>query len=262
MNMSNRQSALEQRIRSVEESYRVFLPKGAPYAILRVDGRSFSTYTRGLDAPVDEKFMSDMDAAAQALCAEIAGARGAYVVSDEISVVMASDVNGNFFFDGAVVKIASVCAGIASAVLSTRRPEQGFAAFDGRVAPADSFAYVMDYLRWRQGDGQRNAISMAAESLFSHRELMSMKTSERLAGMASKGYDYDALPEGFRKGRFIVREQFAETVTYTNQRTKVAHTVEAIRSRWTVKPAPSFRDLEVDADTLFNRTDQVSRSSK
>lgn len=254
--MSNRRSALETRIRGVEESYRVFLPKGAPYAILRVDGRSFSTYTRGLDAPVDEKFMSDMDAAAIALCEDISGARAAYVISDEISVIIASDVHGRFYFDGSVTKIASVSAGLVSAVMSTRRPDQSLAIFDGRVSPASSFDAVMEYLVWRQSDGQRNAISMAAETLFTHHELLSMKTSERLAAMQDRNYRYDDLPEGFRQGRFVIPVAYPHTNTYVHRRTKKLHTVESMRKRWTVKPAPSFRDYEGDADTLFNRNGQ------
>ena len=70
-----------------ENRMRCFLPRRT-YTLLRVDGKSFHSYTRGCGRPFDAELMADMDAAAQALCENITGAQLAFVQSDEISVLL------------------------------------------------------------------------------------------------------------------------------------------------------------------------------
>jgi tRNA(His) 5'-end guanylyltransferase len=66
------------------------------YSILRLDGKAFHSYTRGLIRPFDDQLMSDLDETAKFLCEEIQGARFAYVQSDEISILLTD-------FEGGVV---------------------------------------------------------------------------------------------------------------------------------------------------------------
>src|ERR1035437_6928588 len=81
-----RTDSLGDRMKRYEATTRFLLPRRT-YTILRVDGRAFHTWTRGLEKPYDLNFMYCMDSAAIALCEEIAGSRFAYVQSDEISVL-------------------------------------------------------------------------------------------------------------------------------------------------------------------------------
>src|SRR5271157_6045729 len=99
-----------------EATTRFTLPRRT-YTILRVDGRAFHSWTRGLEKPYDTEFMSFMDVAAVALCEEIPGAQFAYVQSDEISVLAVDFLNINTepWFDGNVQKWVSGGASIVTA---------------------------------------------------------------------------------------------------------------------------------------------------
>ena len=46
-------------MKDLERQYRSFLPAKS-YAVIRVDGKGFSKYTRGLQRPFDPKFTADM----------------------------------------------------------------------------------------------------------------------------------------------------------------------------------------------------------
>src|SRR5271168_3243767 len=111
----SRRDALGDRMKRYEATTQLVLPRRT-YTILRVDGRSFHTWTKGLEKPYDREFMSFMDMAAIELCKQIPGAQFAYVQSDEISVLAVDflDINTEPWFDGVVQKWASVAASIAS----------------------------------------------------------------------------------------------------------------------------------------------------
>ena len=98
-----------------EETTRFTLPRRT-YTILRVDGRAFHSWTRGLAKPYDNQLMDCMDAVAVALCSQISGSQFAYVQSDEISILAVDflDTETQSWFDGNVQKWASVGASIAT----------------------------------------------------------------------------------------------------------------------------------------------------
>lgn len=78
--------ALGDRMKYYEATHRRALDHDG-FTIIRVDGRAFHTFTRGMDQPFDEEFADAMRATAATLCAEIQGAVMAYTQSDEISIV-------------------------------------------------------------------------------------------------------------------------------------------------------------------------------
>src|ERR1700677_4286588 len=98
-----------------EDRWRIMLPRRT-YTILRVDGKSFHTYTRGFKRPYSTQFMDVMDETAFSLCEEIMGAQFAYIQSDEISVLLTdfASPTTEAWFDGNLQKIVSVGAGIAT----------------------------------------------------------------------------------------------------------------------------------------------------
>ena len=68
-----RRDSLGDRMKAnYEDRYRVMLPRRT-YTIVRVDGKAFHTWTRGLHEPYDELLMFCMDCVALALCKEVAG---------------------------------------------------------------------------------------------------------------------------------------------------------------------------------------------
>jgi tRNA(His) guanylyltransferase len=80
--------ALGERMKSnYENRTRIYLPRRT-YTIIRVDGKAFKTYTRGLQRPFDEGLIQDMDETAMYLCKNIQGAKFGFVQSDEISILV------------------------------------------------------------------------------------------------------------------------------------------------------------------------------
>jgi tRNA(His) 5'-end guanylyltransferase len=223
---------LEEEMYAHEHAARNIIEPENEYAIFRYDGCNFGKYTKNLDAPEDAQFMSDMDAAATKLVEKFS-AVGAFVVSDEISLILKADINGEFVYGGNITKIASVGASVLSAALTTLRPNQDVALFDGRGRGAADADAVRGYLFWRQASGFKNAVGMTVKSLLTggHKLSMGVNTIERISLLSEHGIKFtDATTDGFRNGRIVRKVNKMAVVTYTNKRTGVENTVEAVRS--------------------------------
>jgi len=160
-----------------ESRTKTLLPRRT-YSIIRIDGKAFHTYTRGLERPFDKQLVEDMNATAICLCSEIQGAKFAFVQSDEISILLTDfdKLTTSAWFDGSIQKIVSVSASIATAVFNQIRAGKQ-AMFDSRVFTIPSRTEVENYFIWRQQDATRNSISSVAQSLYSHRELNTKSVS-------------------------------------------------------------------------------------
>lgn len=66
---------------------RQLLPRRT-YTVIRLDGKAFHIYTRGLPRPYDQQLMDDMAESAKFLCEQVQGVELAYTQSDEISLVL------------------------------------------------------------------------------------------------------------------------------------------------------------------------------
>jgi len=206
-----------------EQRTRTFLPRRT-YTIIRLDGKAFHTFTRGMDRPYDKKFMAAMDNTAKFLCEEIQGCELAYVQSDEISLLLTdfTKITTDAWFDGQVQKMVSVSASMAAAkfnqemlgqIISGRdidiadtiftMASQPLALFDARVFTIPDPVEVENYFVWRQKDAVRNSLSMHAQSLFSHKELHSKSQSDMHEMIHTKGENWNDLPDGFKRGRTI-----------------------------------------------------------
>ena len=86
--MAEKKDSLGDRMKEYYENRtRIYLPRRT-YTIIRIDGKAFHTYTRGLQRPFDEVFMGDMDNTACYLCKNIQGVKFGFVQSDEISLLL------------------------------------------------------------------------------------------------------------------------------------------------------------------------------
>ena len=105
---------LGDEMKAYEAETRISVPSDT-IMVVRVDGRAFHTWTRGLDRPYDPRFNAAMDATALALAEAVSSCVAVYVQSDEISVI-ASDLASaatEHWFAGGVQKVASVAASAA-----------------------------------------------------------------------------------------------------------------------------------------------------
>jgi tRNA(His) guanylyltransferase len=233
--------SLGNRMKAYERVTQTVLPRRT-YCLIRADGRAFHSYLRGAEKPYDHGFIADMDAVAQALCAEISGAVFGFVQSDEISVLVTDFAAPGTqpWFGGEVQKIVSTSAAVATAALCARRPGRP-ATFDSRAFTIADPIEVANYFLWRQRDCVRNSITMAAQAQFSHKRLHGVNTGQMQEMLwAEKGINWNDYPDGCKRGRVIVRESGEREVTFTHKRTQREETVTAMRSWWAVQPAPHF----------------------
>lgn len=233
--------------KDAERALRTTLTRGLP-AVMRLDGRAFHTYCRGLDRPYDERLMADMDGTAEALAQQIDGVRLAYVQSDEISLLLRDhdgDTHQGFMFSGQVQKLVSIAAALASSAFNARRLGEvtdKVALFDARVFTLPDEDAVLRYFQWRQGDARVNSLSMLASTHFSHKKLHGVPTSERAEMLRSIGADPDGLPDGFVNGRVVLRVPAQRQVTFLDRRTGQEQSVDVVRRETFTAPAPSFDD--------------------
>lgn len=228
--------------KSLEKAQRTFIPDER-YLILRMDGKAFHSYTKGLAKPFDTPFMDAMDQTAAILCQEIDGTVFAYVQSDEISVVVDTQKNVNTmpWLGGAVQKLVSISASICSVHFNNIRGKQGFseklAYFDSRVFSMKDIDGVEQYIQWRRNDAIKNSTSMAAESHFSHKLLTGKHSGERREMLAAIGNPWEDTPDGFKFGRVVHSFHEEDEVTYMHSRTQEVHREVVIRKKWKIVPA-------------------------
>ena len=223
-----------------EDRTRTKLPRRS-YTIIRIDGKAFHTYTRGLERPFDMWLMEDMDATAAYLCKNIQGAKFAYVQSDEISVLITDfdDLGTHAWFDNNLQKMASVAASMATARFNQlrliREAKNGgdlvgsqisqfpMAMFDARVFQIPFSAEVENYFIWRQQDATRNSISSAAQSVYSSKELHGVKTDGMQEMLFQRGINWNDYSPREKRGsvirkvekQFVRRETMAEVTDTT-----------------------------------------------
>jgi tRNA(His) 5'-end guanylyltransferase len=247
-----------------EHRTRFFVPRRT-YTIIRLDGKAFHTYTRGLTKPFDVNLYEDMDKAIIAMLPHIQGAVFAYTQSDEISVLVTDFAlpTTSAWFDGNIQKMASVSSSIITAEFNKFRwdryihkqsmellsRENTTAYFDSRIFTIPDRTEVMNYFIWRNQDCSRNAVSMVAQSQFSHKELQGKSTpmmQEML--FTQKGINWSEYDEALKNGRLIVKESYFHNAIYNvdvpvnkDGITVCGPGVDGpARTRWASKPAWKF----------------------
>jgi tRNA(His) 5'-end guanylyltransferase len=211
------------RMKSYEEieTARRFIPLLPVYA--RLDGRAFSTFTRGLARPYDQRITTIMQETTKYLVKETQAIIG-YTQSDEINLLWIQDSPyTKMFFDGKIQKIVSVLAGMASAefIISCLESEEDIRmraikytpAFDCRVFQLPNQAEATNVILWREKDATKNAISMAARAYYSHTELQNKTSSEMQEMLFQKGVNFNDYPAFFKRGSFIRRVVTEKSLT-------------------------------------------------
>jgi tRNA(His) guanylyltransferase len=243
-----------------EQRVRYSLPRRT-YTIMRIDGRAFHTYCKGLKRPFDTDLMADMDATAVALCTEIMGARFAYTQSDEISLLLTDfeKKDTEAWFGGNVQKMASVAASVATAAFNRARfsdrsmmavfsAGDKWATFDARAFTIPDPWEVVNYFRWRYQDCVRNSISMTAHAYFPPSRLHGLSSDQQQELLfTEKGINWAAMPEGFKNGRLVHPVTVQGPVTFTRKDGTLGRVDDVERRTWVVDPAPNFQ-----ADALFD----------
>lgn len=175
--------SLGDRMKRYEDVWRHKLMRRTP-VIIRLDGKAFHTWTKGLDRPHDDTFIALMANTMKFVTDNIQGAVFAYCQSDEISILLRDydSMNTDAWFDGNLQKMVSVSSSLATAAFNRmaddafeeRRP---MALFDSRAftIPKDE---VVNYFIWRQNDAVRNSIRSVATHYLGHSKCHGLNNSQ------------------------------------------------------------------------------------
>lgn len=210
-------TSLGDRIKSYEAATETRLLPRLP-VVIRLDGRSFSKFTKGMKRPFDSEFRQAMIETTKYLV-EQTHAKIGYTQSDEITLVLHSDnlKNGSVLFDGRVQKIASNFASMASVKflleMQTRFPEKvdgtkTLPSFDARVFATPSITEATNSVYWRVQDCVKNSISMVAQCNFSHKELQGLDTKQmQYKLLTERDINWNDFSSNEKQGTFIRKER-------------------------------------------------------
>ena len=228
-------SDLANRMKEYEKRNQYYLQKRTPVAI-RVDGRSFHTFTKGFKRPFDDILMKSMQETAKYMCENMGNAKLAYVQSDEITIILTDydTLETDCWFNYRTDKLCSISASMATMAFNKffeanvknyirnimptiltplaetymKAAEKG-AMFDARCfnIPKEE---VTNLIYWRQLDATRNSIQMVGQANFSHKELQN-KTCNMIQDMLheQKGINWNDYPTICKRGSACIYTEYA-----------------------------------------------------
>jgi tRNA(His) guanylyltransferase len=250
------------------ETERRFMPQLPIYA--RLDGRSFSQLTKGMDRPFDLRMTYCMIETMKFLVQTMHATIG-YTQSDEISLVWKNDdYLKEMIFDGKIFKLTSVMAAMATA-----RFNLAFAAhfpslsglrvptFDCRVFQLPNLHEAANAILWRVNDAVKNSVSMAASAYYSHNELHGKNSTDKHEMLFAKGINWNDYPRSFKEGSFAKRvvqmipatEELKES--FKNRALPTDGPIEFARTFVEVQEWPAFKSIENKVDVLFNGAEPI-----
>lgn len=250
--MSYKFDSLGDRMKGYEGISRNFLTRRIP-AIIRIDGKAFHTFTRGMVKPFDSILMGSMQKTMQYLCKNIQGCVFGYTQSDEITLVLTDyeTVKTSAWFDYNVQKMTSVAASMATlafnkAFLNAVKEAQALEnpVYEGRFfcATFDARAFsvpvqeVCNCLIWRQQDATRNSIMSVGQANFSHKELHG-KNCDEVQEMLfqERNINWNDLPVQCKRGACCYKQQ--RETQMPNPRSS-GEVIAVTRREWVIDKEP------------------------
>lgn len=257
------------------EAQKTLLP-GLPICV-RLDGRAFHTVVKHCVKPFDAELREVMNRVVEALIDECDAVLG-YTQSDEITLVLKPmNYIENYYFKARIQKMCSILASVASVTFNTLIRSEEFkntlgkritevALFDCRVWNVPDMKFAALVCSWRQADAIKNSISMVAQCHFSHKQLLSKNSEQKIDMLKESGHDYYAYDPELRQGVFIKRVVVVRKFT-TDELEKLPPMHEAKRNpdllvtRHAYKrfAGPVLRTIKNQADYLFNDAEPIQR---
>lgn len=267
--MAKKNDSLGDRMKGYEGVSRNFLTRRVP-AIIRLDGKAFHTFTKGMKKPFDSVLTQTMQETMKYLCENIQGCVLGYTQSDEITLVLTdyATIQTDAWFGYNIQKMCSISASMATSVfnkvfyrsidnyfnqediLSTMFGENSEskdrlrqyadilknalakgALFDSRAFSIPK-EEVCNCLIWRQQDATRNSIEAVGQANFSHHELHK-KTCNMIQEMlwSQRGINWNDFPTELKRGSCCVKRQFEETI---DDPRNPGQKITVCRNRWII----------------------------
>ena len=227
-------SDLGDRMKRYESVSKTRLTNRTP-VIIRIDGKAFHTFTRGLKKPFDDILIEAMQDTMKFLCENIQGCVLGYTQSDEISLLLVDykNLNSCAWFDNEVQKICSVAASMATlrfnrifrSLATAYRYEYEdddnqwnyldrlkMAMGEGAMFDARCFNLpkeeVTNYFFWRQQDAERNSINSVGFAFFSHQEMQNKNCGDvKEMLLLEKGIDWDEFQRMYQRGSCCIKHE-------------------------------------------------------
>jgi len=243
------------------EGARRFLPLLPVCA--RIDGKSFSRFTKGLERPYDKRLVDLMCQTTAYLVQETQANMG-YTQSDEINLVWYSgEYKSRIFFDRRIQKMVSILSSMATAYfnghISEYIPEKKnrLALFDSRAWQVPTLEEAANTFLWRELDATKNSISMAARCYYSHKALYKKKGAEMQEMLWQKGINWNDYPAFFKRGTFIQKHRVYRKFT-TEEMEKLPEKHEARKNPDLKVERATFRFLDMPPfSRVTNRVDVI-----
>lgn len=216
--------------KNYENVTRYYLTRRTP-VIIRIDGKAFHTFTRGMNKPFDTILSRAMQNTMEYLCRNVQGCVLGYTQSDEISLLLTdyAELDTDAWFGDNLQKMCSVAASMATMAFNVYfrdrvcdclvdlpgdqfdrtyniyDPKLFSAMFDARCfnIPKEE---VCNYFIWRQQDAVRNSIQSVGQANFSQKELHG-KNCDAIQDMLFKvkGINWNDTPTMFKRGSCCVK---------------------------------------------------------
>ena len=251
--MINKKDSLGDRMKeNYENRAKTYLVRRMP-VIIRLDGKAFHTFTKGLKKPYDEAFHNTMNATMKYLCENIQGCKLGYTQSDEITLLLTDydTLTTDAWFGYNVQKMCSVSASMATMAFNKfleyfaeveikfsndKKYIETLQAAINKGAMFDSRCFnipkeeVANCFIWRQQDATRNAIQMLGQTHFSHKEL-DCKNQNDIQDMLmlQKGINFNDMPTEFKRGVCCIKEEYYP------------------------EPMPGYEDCDIDVSSVRTR---------
>lgn len=198
-----------------EDRCRHYLTRRTP-VIIRLDGKAFHTFTRGMEKPFSEGLADAMEYAAGSLAIAMQGCKMAYLQSDEASFLLTDydRIETDAWFDYGQSKMESVAASHFTAAFNSQCVSTRLAMFDARSfnIPREE---VANYFLWRAKDWERNSVSMYAQAFFSAKQLHGQGRADQHEMLHSIGKNWATdLSDRWRNGTWIVRVEGGFSVSH------------------------------------------------
>lgn len=247
------------------ETQRQFLPGNPVYA--RIDGRGFSRFTKGLRKPYDDRMMRCMIETTKYLVDKTNASIG-YTQSDEISLCWyTNSFDNQIWFNGRVFKMTSNLASLATLkfyqMILQEIPDyaQRDPTFDTRVFQLPSKVECANAFLWREQDATKNAVSCAAQSMFSHKELQNLNGKQMQEKMwQERGVNFNDYPAFFKRGVFV-RKIVTERFLTENELQRIPEqhrpTGPVLRNDIVELDMPKFSSVKNRVEVIFDKSDPV-----
>ena len=264
----NKNDALGNRMKTYENVTRNYLTCRMP-VIIRLDGKSFHSFTRGFKKPFDDILVETMQQTMKYLCENIQGCVLGYTQSDEITLVLIDYQNRDScaWFDNNIQKIASVSASMATMAfnkfftenvsqwmvtiypVNSNREEKYLlkdfalrdkyinaakkgAMFDSRVfnIPKEE---VVNCLIWRQQDATRNSIQSVGQANFSDKQLNGKNQNDiQDMLMLEKGINWNDYPTHLKRGSCCIKKE--ELINVEKSAEEGIIFIATTRNKWVI----------------------------